>query len=110
METPKTDVPPGTLDMLLLKTLALEPMHGLGVARRLTAMTGGAFVLNAGSLFPALHGLEEQGWIRGEWGRSENNRRAKYYRLTAAGRKRLALQERQWRGTIASILRVLEAR
>ncbi len=109
MEAPKTGVPQGTLDMLLLKTLSLEPMHGFGIARRLAQVTGGAFRVNAGSLFPALHGLEESGWVAGEWGRSENNRRARFYRLTAAGRRRLARQEREWRQTVSSIVRVLEA-
>lgn len=108
MAAPKTDIPPGTLDLLLLKTLSLGPMHGLGVAKRLEQVTRGAFRVNAGSLFPSLHGLEEQGWIRGEWGRSENNRRAKHYRLTASGQRRLEEQERRWRGTVSNILRVLK--
>ncbi len=83
-------------------------MHGLGISKRLGQVTGGTFQVNPGSLFPALHRMEEEGWIRGEWGRSENNRRAKYYRLTPAGRKRLAREERDWRRTISTILRVLE--
>ncbi|MGE0811734.1 MAG: PadR family transcriptional regulator [Vicinamibacterales bacterium] len=109
MDATKTDVPPGTLDLLLLKTLSLEPMHGLGITRRLEQLTRGAFRVNPGSLFPALHGLEEGGWIAGSWGRSENNRRARYYQLTATGRRRLQQQERIWRRTVASIVRVLEA-
>jgi len=109
MAAAKTDIPPGTLDLLLLKTLSLGPMHGFGAARRLEQLTRGAFSVNAGSLFPALHGLEEQGWIHGEWGRSENNRRARLYRLTPAGQRRLREQEQRWRGTVSNILRVLKA-
>lgn len=109
MDGTKTDIPQGTLHLLLLKTLSLEPMHGLGITRRLELVTRGTFQVNAGSLFPALHGLEEEGWILGEWGKSENNRRAKYYRLTPAGRKRLQQQEREWRRTVSNIVRVLEA-
>jgi len=105
----KTDVPQGTLDLLVLKTLSLEPMHGLGVSRRLEQITRGRFQVNPGSFFPALHRMEQEGWIRGTWGRSENNRRAKYYELTKAGRKRLEREEREWRQTVSAITRVLEA-
>jgi PadR family transcriptional regulator len=108
VDSSKQDVPQGTLDLLLLKMLFMEPMHGLGISRRLQQVTRGRFQLNPGSFFPALHRMEEEGWIRGEWGRSENNRRAKYYRLTPAGRKRLLHEERQWRSTVSTILRVLE--
>lgn len=108
MDSSKKDIPQGTLELLLLKTLSLEPTHGLGVSRRLEQVTRGRFQVNPGSLFPALHRMAEEGWIRGEWGRSENNRRAKYYRLTRAGRKRLLQEERDWRRTISTILRVLE--
>lgn len=109
MAAKKADVPQGTLDLLVLKTLSLEPMHGLGVSRRLEQFTRGRFQVNAGSFFPALHRMEQEGWIRGEWGRSENNRRAKFYELTQAGRKRLAHEEREWRDTVSAITAVLEA-
>lgn len=104
----KTDVPPGTLELLILKTLSLEPLHGLGVSKRLEQVTGGTFQLNPGSFFPALHRMEQEGLLAGVWGRSENNRQAKYYRLTRAGRRRLKAQERDWRRTVSVIARVLE--
>lgn len=105
----KTDVPPGTLELLILKTLSFEPMHGLGVSKRLEQMTGGTFQVNPGSFFPALHRMEQEGLLAGEWGRSENNRQAKFYRLTRAGRRRLRIEERDWRRTVSVIARVLEA-
>jgi transcriptional regulator len=105
----KTDVPQGTLDLLILKTLSLEPMHGLGVSRRLEQMSRGTFQVNPGSFFPSLHRMEQVGLLEGEWRLSENNRRAKYYRLTRAGRKRLENQEREWRRTVSAIESVLEA-
>jgi PadR family transcriptional regulator PadR len=105
----KTDVPPGTLELLILKTLSLGPLHGLGVSKRLEQMTGGTFQVNPGSFFPALHRMEQEGFVAGSWGRSENNRQAKFYRLTKAGRRRLSAQEREWRRTTAVITRVLEA-
>ena len=105
----KTDVPQGTLELLLLKALSLEPMHGLGVSRRLEQITRGAFRVNPGSFFPVLHRLEEEGWFSGEWGRSENNRRAKFYQLTSAGRRRLHQAEKDWRHGVATVLRVLES-
>ena len=108
-EPNKTDVPQGTLDLLILKTLSLEPMHGLGISRRLEQVTQGRFQVNPGSFFPSLHRMAAEGWIEGKWGRSENNRRAKYYRLTQAGRRRLDQQAREWRRTASAILRVLEA-
>ena len=90
----------GTLDLLILKALALEELHGLGVARRVEQLTQGTFQVKPGSLFPALHRMEEQGWLASSWGESENNRRAKFYRLTAAGKKQLARETEQW-NTIA---------
>ncbi|MFH1573762.1 MAG: PadR family transcriptional regulator, partial [Acidobacteriota bacterium] len=81
MSKDRSDLLRGTLDMLILKTLALEPLHGLGISRRIEQITRGVFQVPAGSLFPALHRLEQEGWIVGAWGESENNRRAKYYRL-----------------------------
>src|SRR6185295_7807828 len=86
----------GTLDMLILKTLALEPMHGYGIGVRIEQISKGVFQVNAGSLFPAFRRLERDGLIKGEWRATENNRRAKYYALTAAGRSRLKDQTRDW--------------
>jgi len=108
MTEPSTEILRGTLDMLILKALSLQPMHGLGVSRRLHQITDGAFHVKPGSLFPALHRLEEEGWIEGEWGGSENNRRAKYYRLTAAGRERLGEEQASWSAAVLAITRVLE--
>jgi PadR family transcriptional regulator, regulatory protein PadR len=99
----------GTLDMLILKTLALEPMHGYGVGLRIEQISKGVFQVNAGSLFPALRRLERQGWIKGEWQATENNRRAKYYLLTDAGRKKLKSEAREWQTQSAAIARILEA-
>ena len=104
----KTDVPQGTLELLILKALSLEPMHGLGVSRRLEQISDGTFQINPGSFFPVLHRLEEEGWVRGEWGRSDNNRRARYYRLTASGTRKLQREETNWRQVVATILTVLE--
>jgi PadR family transcriptional regulator, regulatory protein PadR len=86
----------GTLDLLILKSLALEPMHGLGIARRVEQITGGTFQVKPGSLFPALHRMEEEGWVNAAWGESENNRRAKYYRLTKTGRRQLDTETERW--------------
>jgi transcriptional regulator len=95
----------GTLDLLILKALSLDPLHGLGVSRRIEQLTRGAYTVGPGSLFPALHRLEERGWLAGVWGESENNRRAKFYRLTAAGRKQLAAEAEEW-GRVAGVMRV----
>jgi PadR family transcriptional regulator, regulatory protein PadR len=92
----KTDLLLGTLDLLVLKVLDLGPLHGLGVARRIEQVTRGAFQVKPGSLFPALYRMEQAGWLVGAWGQSESNRRARYYRLTAAGRRRLAAETEQW--------------
>lgn len=99
----------GTLNMLILKTLALEPMHGYGVGLRIEQISKGVFQVNAGSLFPAFRRLERQGWIIGEWRATENNRRAKYYMLTNAGRKKLKSEAREWQTQSAAIGRILEA-
>lgn len=96
MRQAKTDLPRGTLDLLILKALSLEPLHGVGISRRIHQMTNGAFQVSFGSLFPSLHRMEERGWVAAEWGASENNRRAKYYKLTAGGRRRAAIEERDW--------------
>ena len=105
----KADLLRGTLDLLILKTLTLEPMHGLGISRRIEQVTQGVFQVQAGSLFPALKRLEQEGWIEGEWGESENNRRAKYYRLTTAGQRRLGEERDNWAQVAVAITRVLEA-
>ena len=99
----------GTLDMLILKTLALQPMHGYGIGLRIEQISKGVFQVNAGSLFPAFRRLERQGLIAGEWRASDNNRRAKYYVLTEEGRKKLKAEAREWRTQIAAIARILEA-
>ncbi len=99
----------GTLDLLILKALTLGPFHGLGVARRVEQITGGAFQVKPGSLFPALHRLEEKGWLSAEWGVSESNRRAKYYTLTKAGRSRFQQEVKSWGRVAFAINRSLEA-
>ena len=104
-----SDLVQGTLDMLILKTLALEPMHGYGISVRIEQMSKGVFRLNAGSLFLAIQRLERDGLIDGEWKATENNRRARYYTLTAKGRKRLDSETREWGRQIAAIARILEA-
>jgi PadR family transcriptional regulator len=92
----RTDLLRGTLDLLVLKALSVEPLHGVGISRRIAQITKGAFQVSFGSLFPALHRREERGWVEAEWRSSDNNRRAKYYRLTSAGRAQLKAEERQW--------------
>src|SRR5215470_882386 len=91
-----SDLLQGTLDLLILRALELGPRHGLGVSDRIKQATGGVFDVKPGSLFPALHRLERNGWIRGEWGESETNRRAKFYRLTRSGRAQLLEEKRNW--------------
>jgi len=92
----RTDLLRGTLDLLVLKALSLEPLHGVGISRRIAQVTQGAFQVSFGSLFPSLHRMEEKGWVEAEWRASENNRRAKYYRLTSSGRAQLKVEERDW--------------
>jgi transcriptional regulator len=92
----RTDLLQGTLDVLILKSLTLGPNHGLGIARRVEQLTRGTFRVKPGSLFPALHRLEEKGWLASQWGESETRRRAKYYRLTAAGHRRLRSETGKW--------------
>lgn len=104
----KREMIQGTLDMLILKTLALEAMHGLAVSRRIEQVTRGVFRVQPGSLFPALHRLEQEGWIAGAWGESANRRKAKYYSLTAAGRRRLLVERENWERVSLAIARVLE--
>ena len=98
----------GTLDLLILKALATGELHGLGVSRRVEQMTRGTFVVQPGSLFPALHRLEEAGWLSSKWEASENNRRAKYYALTKAGRKQLGQETAQWNRVALAMARALE--
>lgn len=100
----------GTLDMLILKTLALEPLHGYGIGIRIEQISKGVFQVNAGSLFPALRRLERAGLLKSEWRETENNRRAKYYILSEAGRKQLKQETREWEAQTSAIARILAAR
>ena len=110
MTSTRTDLLQGTLDLLILKTLHIdEPMHGWGVAVRIQQLSGNVLQLNQGSLYPALHRLEHKGWIRSEWGTSENNRRAKFYRLTKLGRRQLADEREQWDLFAGAVQRILAA-
>jgi PadR family transcriptional regulator, regulatory protein PadR len=109
METRSTELLQGTLDLLILKALTLERRHGLGISERVAQMTRGTFKVGPGSLFPALHRMEERGWLVSEWGASENKRRAKYYRLTASGRQQLTRETERWGRISLAISRALEA-
>ncbi len=102
------DLVQGTLDLLILKTIALEPMHGWGIAQRIRQVSKEVLQVNQGALYPALHRLEQSGWIKAKWGASENSRRAKFYTLTAAGRKYLEQEEVNWHRLSAAIGLVLE--
>jgi PadR family transcriptional regulator PadR len=105
----KTDIWQGTLALMILKTLdTLGPLHGYGIARRIEQISGDRLSLNYGTLYPALLKLEQEGWIISEWGTSENNRKAKYYKLTRSGRKQLALEEKEWNQTNAIVARFFE--
>lgn len=97
------------LDLLILKTLGLRPLHGYGIGQRIEQVSGGVFRITLGALYPALQRLERAGLVKAEWSVSENNRRARYYTLTAAGRRRLAAQQKSWERTAAAMLRVLKA-
>jgi PadR family transcriptional regulator PadR len=103
------DLVQGTLDMLILKTLALEPMHGYGVSQRIEQISGGVFRVNAGSLFVAFQRLQRAALIKSDWKATENSRRARYYALTERGRKRLSSETRDWERQVAAIARILEA-
>lgn len=105
----RTDLLRGTLDLLILRTLELRPLHGVAIADRIQQVTGGTFVVQAGSLFPALHRLEQDGWIEGEWATSDDGRRIKTYTLTPDGRKHLTAEKRQWERIVAAVGQVLEA-
>jgi transcriptional regulator len=104
----KPDILQGTLDLLILKTLALGPMHGWGISQRIQQVSQEVLQVQQGSLYPALHRLEHRGWIEAEWGDSENNRKAKYYRLTRAGRKQLEVETSNWVRLAAAVAQVLE--
>jgi PadR family transcriptional regulator, regulatory protein PadR len=109
MADSRLDLLQGTLDMLLLKALQLEPLHGYAIARRVQQLSADALRVEEGSLYPALHRIEERGFVESDWGTSENNRRAKYYRLTRAGRKRLEAEAGEWKRLSLAITRVMEA-
>ena len=110
-ETPKniqTEIVQGTLDLLVLKAVGPGPLHGLGVSRRIEQITNGTFSVKPGSLFPALHRIEEAGWLHSFWGRSENNRRAKFYQLTQAGRRQLEVETLEWNNIAFAISAALK--
>jgi PadR family transcriptional regulator, regulatory protein PadR len=104
----QTNLLQGTLDLLVLKALALEPLHGIGVSQRIAQITRGTFQVKPGSLFPALHRMEEAGWLKSSWGDSENNRRAKYYRLTKAGQRQLKTEREDWQRISQAISSALQ--
>jgi PadR family transcriptional regulator PadR len=104
----KLDIPPGTLDLMILTMLAREPMHGYGISQRLAVLSHDQFHVNPGSLFPSLYRLEQDGKLRAEWRPTENNRRAKYYRLTASGRRQLEQQRERWNRASFAVASVLE--
>ena len=105
---PKADLLQGTLDLLILKTLALEPRHGWGISQRIQQMSQDVLQVQQGSLYPALHRLEHRGWIDAEWGDSDNNRKAKFYRLTRAGRKQLEVETSNWVRLSAAVRQIVE--
>ena len=105
----RADLLQGTLDLLVLKALSAQPLHGLGVANRINQITTGTFHPKPGSLFPSLHRMEEAGWLKSEWGESENNRRAKFYSLTRAGRRQLDVETNDWQRISAAIGSALRA-
>ena len=107
MDPERLDLPQGTLDLLILKTLALGPQHGWAISERVQQISSDVLRIQQGSLYPALHRLERRGWIRAEWGPSDNNRRAKYYDLTPAGRQQLEAEESAWRKLTAAVAQVL---
>jgi PadR family transcriptional regulator, regulatory protein PadR len=108
MAPQKLDLPQGTLDLLILRTLALEPQHGWAISERVQQISSDVLQIQQGSLYPALHRLERRGWIKARWGTSENNRRAKYYELTPSGRKQLQAEQTAWRKLTAAVAQVLE--
>lgn len=108
MPPPQANLLQGTLDLLILKALALEEMHGLGISRRIEQLTRQTFQVKPGSLFPALHRMEEAGWLKASWGESQTNRRAKYYRLTKAGQRQLQTETDQWNRIVLAMTSALE--
>ena len=108
MPTQRIDLPQGTLDLLILRTLALEPQHGWAISERVQQISSDVLQIQQGSLYPALHRLERRGWIKARWGASENNRRAKYYELTGSGRKQLQAETTAWRKLTAAVAQILE--
>lgn len=109
MKENRTELLRGTLDLLVLKAISLEPLHGVAISRRITQITQGAFQVSFGSLFPSLHRMEEKGWVTAEWRSSDNNRRAKYYRLTPGGRTQLKAEERQWNQVVKIMRAAVES-
>ena len=109
MSPPDAQVPYGTLDLMVLNTLAsMGPLHGFGIARRIEQAAAGALALNQGTIYPALLRLEQKGWIKSAWGTSENNRRARFYSITASGRRQLASESELWARTVSIVNRLLE--
>src|SRR5262245_62430137 len=109
MSQPRANLLQGTLDLLILKALSAGDLHGLGASRRIEQITGGTFVVQPGSLFPALHRLEDAGWLASRWQSSENNRRARFYEITKAGRRQLGEETQQWNRIALAIAKALEA-
>ena len=109
MDNERIDLPQGTLDLLILRTLSLGPQHGWAISERVQQVSSDVLRIQQGSLYPALHRLERRGWIKAKWGTSDNNRRAKYYDLTAAGRKQLAAETDSWQKMTAAVTQVLES-
>src|SRR5512133_2242209 len=108
MATERIDLPQGTLDLLILKAIDLEPQHGWDISQRLQQLSSNVLQVQQGSLYPALHRLERRGWIKGHWETTENNRRARYYQITAAGLKQLAHETRSWRTLVTAVGGILE--
>jgi PadR family transcriptional regulator, regulatory protein PadR len=109
MAEQKTELLRGTLDLLVLKALSLEPLHGVGISRRIAQITKGTFQVSFGSLFPALHRMEERGWVEAEWRPSENSRRAKYYKLTSTGRTQFRVEQREWNHVVKIMKAAVES-
>lgn len=108
MPEPRIDLPQGTLDLLILRTLALGPNHGWGISERIHQVSSKVLQVHQGSLYPAMHRLERRGWIKARWGASENNRRAKFYELTGSGRKQLESEENEWKKIATAVAQVLK--
>ncbi|MGA3048200.1 MAG: PadR family transcriptional regulator [Terracidiphilus sp.] len=109
MTNERIDLPQGTLDLLILRTLSLGPQHGWAISERVQQVSSDVLQIQQGSLYPALHRLERRGWIKAKWGTSDNNRRAKYYDLTAAGKRQLAVETDSWQKMTAAVTQILES-